>query len=31
MDSKTIIQIVAGVLAVFGIIVLVLRRRGKTN
>jgi nitrate reductase gamma subunit len=31
MGSTLIIQIVCGVLAVVGIIILVLRRRGKNN
>jgi nitrate reductase gamma subunit len=31
MDTKTMIQVVCGVLAVVGIIILVLRRRGKNN
>jgi LPXTG-motif cell wall-anchored protein len=31
MDSTMIIRVVAGVLVVVGIIILVLRRRGKNN
>ena len=31
MDSTMIIRVVAGVLVVVGIIILVLRRRGKIN
>ena len=31
MDTKLMIQVVCGVLAVVGIIILVVRRRGKNN